>query len=236
MRKPNPCGVALGGFKSHPTHIPEGEAQSIERIIGAKGGVKMTHLKIAQSKGAKAGFRAYLTNPRLPSHVEGVESLFDEAGVPLNGKPLTSRQEKVLFLTYCERFSDKLAQPSSNGRTIAAASERSEGKKQSLVERLASALGGSNDDEVGVEVEKPATRTRKPAQRRSRRNSGDVGIGTSFTYTGKNGASEWEIVGEGTTRRSKKPAWIAVSTKGREQAWNKKSLALYIEGGKAVIA
>lgn len=169
----------------------------------------MTHVETARTEGAKAGFRQYVA--RLATFGEGT------AQAKALDALLSAGNQKAQFAYYCELFGDKFA----NGNA-AATQERSDDQRQAAIEAI---LADEDEDEVGVQVVKPSI-VKRVARKAGRK--GKVGVGTTFTYKGK---TEWEIVGEGTTKRHKKPAWVAVNANGREVAWNKKSVARYIDQG-----
>lgn len=175
-----------------------------------------SHKQIALSEGPAAGLRAYI----------GTLSKFGE------GTPQANKLDELLAMPREERFQFYCEQ-TLNSKGAAVAAERGAQTREDLI---AQALEDTDeqdgvqvvasDDKAGVlESVKRSYRNVKGAKK-----SSGFGIGTQFRYKGKNGTTLHTVVGEGKTKHGRN-AWICRNANGKDKAWNKKSVALYIERG-----
>lgn len=195
----------------------------------------MTHIDTAVAEGPKAGMRQYLG--KLATYAAGTKQAAILSEYLALGKGLSkSDAEKAIFAAYCANFTDAITAGQAQG-----SKNEDEGE---LLAFLTGADTPAEDDEdsIGVVVEQQGGKTSviekvaQAARRNRRTRKGVPTVGDTFTYHGANGDSKHTVVGEGLTKKHKKPGLTCRNENGKDRVWNLNTLAIYAEQGKLTIA
>lgn len=169
------------------------------------------HITAARERGPKAGLKLYLgsTSPLARERQADILAADDK------------------LVRYCEIFGSEIfGKNGPSAPAIVARVEHDEDNRDAtLYQRFLAFLKSEGEDVsdipgATIEVVEDDDDT--------------IGVGDTFSYTGKSGTSAWKVLRKGKTKRGK-PAFICSNGK-RESAWNVKTLAVYQAEGKVVKA